>query len=201
MPDDDFSRGFYRKVGAILCQQMLPDCRLETGTIKTQSITVLRDFREVANCLQEEIAAALEFRLAEDEWEIAFAAWTHGDQTGDEPIRPQWPKNIPPYREALEVLTGIYSYGRWFDPIFVDSVSTLTFPLKRICDNLDRLKCLLESPEDDGSNGPIDKNVLAKLLVYQQRRLQIARVRCQSQSRGIPRTCRSTSIWRRGNHW
>lgn len=116
---------------------------------------------------QERFSAAKSYSEREDEWQLVYGVWNHSGHPGPGPEGPEWPAVIPEFIEAMSIircfktLHGLAS-DEWDRHMAEDGF--LSGMLGGIILNLDSLRRLLDAPEEDHSDGPIDRNELATML-------------------------------------
>jgi hypothetical protein len=148
-------------------------------------------FKSATDRFSDEFRAVTEFSAKEREWWFEYQAWFHGSRHGDKPSYPAWPKNIPEFREALQVVEGFNNLCKYAlspicgaralsppdsSPVVIPGMpkppeitpDMREFPfgstLASVIENLNSLLSLIEIENERGRDGPIDRNALAKLV-------------------------------------
>src|SRR5262249_46460848 len=105
------------------------------------------------------------------EWRISHAIWKYSGQHGDEPSRPKWPINIPEFHEAIIAVHSLGALLVECEEILVQSGPSQFYKypelfsryLVSFVKDIEKLERLLDAHCESDSNGPIDRNALAKL--------------------------------------
>ena len=133
------------------------------------------------------------------EWKKIQGMWRHSGRLGAEPEPPIWPTCLPEYRESLSAIRAVEGIGFYLRLAFredqefdLDMAKMAAAHLGSLLDCLDDFERLLEAPEADESDGPIDRNQLASLLAIAPKTLAN---RSSELPEPIARTSRNVPIY------
>jgi hypothetical protein len=123
-------------------------------------------FSAVMELWTSEIIAVQSYLQREEDYRMVYGVWNHGGQPGPPPTEPAWPTEIPDYFEAMMIVEHFMHLrdGARYPHCVMYDADQIGAPLSHIIRLMDNLKQLIEAPEEDESDGTIDRNQLAALI-------------------------------------
>jgi len=167
MGDIEFLRRFHSWIGQII--EPANQFRIAARSDDLEELARLAaEFIRASDKFAAEFKAAKDYQERENEWWFQYSAWKHSGQHGQQPDRPEWPVEIPKFREALSAVILIATLRELAGDNIGDmralTESSIAMLLREFISALNGLFSLIEIDGEKGQDGPINRDDLAKLV-------------------------------------